>query len=154
MDGKVANVYGNKVRVRACGLCWNEGRLLMVNHTSITPTNFWAPPGGGVEFGYSVNETLRKEFLEETGLVVIPSAFLFGCEFIQKPIHSIDLFYAVTVQGGMLKTGRDPELQIIKDVRYLSMDEIQRMPPRELHGIFRLIESPSTLQDLRGFFRI
>jgi 8-oxo-dGTP diphosphatase len=154
MDAEIAKVYGDKVRVRTCGICWKDGRLLMVNHSLVTPTNFWAPPGGGVEFGQSVSETLRKEFKEETGLQITPGNFLFGCEYIQKPIHSIELFYSVTVDSGTLKSGYDPELQIIRDVRFLSTEEIQCIPSGELHGIFRLINSPAALNDLRGFFRI
>jgi 8-oxo-dGTP diphosphatase len=154
MDAEVAKVYGNKVRVRACGICWKDGRLLMVNHSSITPTNFWAPPGGGVEFGQPVNETLKRELREETGLHITPGDFLFGCELIQKPIHTIELFYSVTVNSGILKRGSDPELQIIQDVRFLSPEEIRHIPSGELHGIFRLISSPAALNDLRGFFRL
>jgi 8-oxo-dGTP diphosphatase len=110
MDKEVAKIYGDKVRVRACGICWEADRLLMVNHSSITPTNFWAPPGGGVEFGESIGDTLTKEFAEETGLKIKPGDFLFGCEFIKRPIHSIELFYSVTVHDGKLKTGHDPEM--------------------------------------------
>jgi 8-oxo-dGTP diphosphatase len=154
MDKEVVKIYGEKVRVRVCGICWSDNRLLMVNHASITPTDFWAPPGGGVEFGQSVNETLRKEFKEETGLNIRPGDFLFGCEFIQKPIHSIELFYAVTVESGTLKIGSDPEIQIIKDVRFLSPSEISSLPSGELHGIFRHVHSPAALPDLRGFFSI
>lgn len=154
MDDQVARIYGNKVRVRACGVCWQDGRLLMVNHAGITPSDFWAPPGGGVEFGQSVEECLRKEFAEETGLTIQPEHFLFGCEYINRPIHSIELFYAVGATSGTLRTGTDPELQIIRDVRFLSADEICNIPPASLHGIFRLVDSPAGLKDLRGFFRI
>lgn len=154
MEKDVANVYGNKVRVRACGVCWKNESLLMVNHDSITPTNFWAPPGGGVEFGQSIEASLKKEFIEETGLNITPGQFLFGCEFIQQPIHSIELFYEVKVISGHLRIGSDPEIQIIRDVRFLTPDEILGMPPSELHGIFRLVGSPADLKNLRGFFRI
>ena len=82
MDKEVARIYGNKVRVRACGVCWQDDRLLMVNHASLTPTDFWAPPGGGVEFGQSIEEALKQEFIEETGLNITPLEFLFGCEYI------------------------------------------------------------------------
>src|SRR5688572_14998085 len=99
MDAAVAKVYGNKVRVRACGICWRGSDLLVVNHQGVTDTDFWSPPGGGVEFGSSVEETLRKEFMEETGLKIRPGAFMFGCEYIQKPIHSIELFYEVMAEG-------------------------------------------------------
>lgn len=154
MDKEVAKIYGNKVRVRACGVCWDNDKLLMVNHASITPTNFWAPPGGGIEFGQSVDECLIREFKEETGLVIKPEQFLFGCEYILKPIHSIELFYSVKIDSGKLKTGMDPEIQIIKDVRFMTLEELSKIPLQELHGIFRLIDSPAELHGLRGFFRI
>ena len=155
MEPEIAKIYGNKVRVRACGICLDDDqRLLMVNHSSITPTNFWAPPGGGVEFGESIQDCLAKEFREETGLNITPSDFLFGCEYIQKPIHSIELFYIVTVNSGRLRTGSDPEIQIIKDVRFMSADDLANIPAGELHGVFRLIDSPADLKSLRGFFRI
>ena len=154
MDKEVAKVYGNKVRVRACGICWQGGKLLMVNHSGITPTNFWAPPGGGVEFGQSIEEALKKEFLEETGIRVTAGEFLFGCEYIQQPIHSIELFYAINDVQGKLKTGSDPEIQIIKEVKFMSSAEILSFPKHELHGIFRFVERPGDLKNLRGFFRI
>jgi 8-oxo-dGTP diphosphatase len=154
MDKDVAKVYGNKVRVRACGIYWDDSKLLMVNHSGITPTNFWAPPGGGVEFGQSIEEALKKEFLEETGLHVSAGEFLFGCEYIQHPIHSIELFYSITKTGGELKTGCDPEIQIIKDVKFLTCSEIMSFPKAEIHGIFRIVKSPGDLKSLRGFFRI
>ena|SRR5688572_4421904 len=154
MDEAVAKIYGNKVRVRVCGLCWDNNSLLMANHMGITPTNFWSPPGGGVDFGQSILETLKKEFMEETGLVVKPGQFLFGCEYIEGPIHSIELFYPVSVEAGRLKTGTDPEIQIIKKVRYMDFTEIMDTPKNELHGIFRIVESPEDLTKLNGFYRI
>jgi 8-oxo-dGTP diphosphatase len=154
MDADVARIYGNRVRVRACGLCWQGSALLMVNHHGLTAGDFWSPPGGGVEFGNSVPETLEKEFLEETGLKIRPGKFRFGCEFIQQPIHSIELFYEVTVEGGKLITGRDPEIQIIEAVRYMDFNQVKNLPVKEVHGIFRLTTTPLDLKNLSGFYRI
>jgi 8-oxo-dGTP diphosphatase len=154
MDAAVAKVYGNKVRVRVCGICRRGDDILMVNHSGITPTNFWAPPGGGVEFGDSITETLRKEFCEETGLSVRPASFLFGCEYIEKPIHSIELFYDLVEEGGRVKKGSDPEIQIIEAVRFMSFEEIKKMPKNEVHGIFNLAGTWAELENLSGFYRI
>jgi 8-oxo-dGTP diphosphatase len=154
MDQEVAKIYGNKVRVRACGICWREDELLMVNHSGITPTDFWCPPGGGVEFGESIPQTLEKEFKEETGLIIKPGNFLFGCEYIEKPIHSIELFYEIRHENGRLKTGSDPEIQIIKSVRFMSFDQIKSLPQQELHGIFRHVQTPADFHHLKGFYRI
>jgi 8-oxo-dGTP diphosphatase len=154
MDKEVAKIYGNKVRVRACGLCWREDGLLMVNHTGITPSDFWSPPGGGVEFGESIHETLEKEFLEETGLQIKAGNFLFGCEYIQDPIHSIELFYEVAILGGKLRTGEDPEIQIIEDVKFISFGKVKSMSAELVHGIFRFADTEDDLKRLRGFYRI
>jgi 8-oxo-dGTP diphosphatase len=89
MEKAIAKVYGNKVRVRACGIVIRDNSLLMVNHLGLTKGNFWCPPGGGVEFGQSVEDTLIKEFLEETGLNIRCGQFLFGCEYI-KTTDSLD----------------------------------------------------------------
>src|SRR5262245_14317046 len=147
MDDKVVQVYGSRLRVRACGICWKDERLLMVNHDSLTSAGFWAPPGGGIDFGMSAAETLKKEFMEETGLTILPGQFRFGCEFIQKPLHSIELFFEASIISGTLKTGTDPELPIIRDVRFMSPADIAAIPAHELHGIFRLIGSPADLKN-------
>ena len=154
MDAEIAKIYGNRVRVRICGLCWSDDRLLMVNHKGITATNFWAPPGGGLEFGQSMTACLTREFEEETGLQVTVRNFQFGCEFIHDPLHAVELFFDTVVLGGELKTGKDPELQIIKEVRFMSADEIRGMGRSELHGIFQITGNLGGLRNLTGFFSI
>jgi 8-oxo-dGTP diphosphatase len=154
MEDKIVKIYGQKVRVRVCGICWDNERLLLVNHSGITSTNFWAPPGGGIEFGQSIQETLTREFSEETGLQIKPGKFLFGCEFIHDAIHAIELFYSLDIVAGSLITGFDPEAPIIEDVRFMSPAEIEQIPAGELHGIFRMVRSATDLQKLSGFFRI
>jgi 8-oxo-dGTP diphosphatase len=154
MDPEITALYGNKIRVRACGLCWQEDKLLMVNHRALMPGDFWAPPGGGLEFGEAVEECLKKEFAEETGLIIIPGRLLFVCEFMRKPLHAIELFFEVVPEGGALRKGDDPELPIIEEVRFMSPDDIAKIPSDHLHGIFRFVASPGDLKTLTGFFRI
>lgn len=154
MDSELKAVYGDRVRVRVSGLCWRDGRLLMVNHRGLSQGDFWAPPGGGLEFGESVEERLQKEFLEETSLGITTGRFRFACEFIKKPLHAIELFFDVDIRGGMLKKGDDPEMPMIEAVKFMSSAEITRMPDEYLHGIFRVIASPEQLKTLSGFFTI
>ena len=154
MGNKIREFYGDRIRVRVCGLCWQDGHLLLVKHGGLTEGDFWAPPGGGLEFGESVAERLQKEFLEETGLTVSPGRFLFGCEFVQKPLHAIELYFEVAVMGGKLRKGEDPEMNIIEDVRYIKPGDIGLIPRQSLHGIFGLVGSAEELMTLTGFFRI
>jgi 8-oxo-dGTP diphosphatase len=125
-----------------------------VSHKGLSSPNFWAPPGGGVEFGESLDACLMKEFLEETGLKIKVGKFKFGCEFIQDPLHSIELFFDVGVIAGKLRVGEDPEIQTIDDVKFLTFDEIKSLPSTHVHGIFRHAATSDDLKKLTGFFRI
>ena len=154
MNEEITRIYGNRTRVRVCGLCYLDNKLLMVNHSAMANRDFWAPPGGGVEFGQSLSEALIREFREETGLIVEVGKFRFGCEFIQAPLHAVELFFEVTRLSGDLKTGSDPELQIISEVRLMSNEEINSLSYDNLHGVFRICQKAEKLQDLAGFIRI
>ncbi len=154
MHEDLVNFYGNRIRFRVCGLCWSDGRLLLVNHEGVTDGDFWAPPGGGVEFGNSLSGNLEREFLEETGLQVKTGGFLFGCEFVHAPLHAIELFFEVGIIGGKLAPGRDPEIQIIRDVRFYTPREISALPPGYRHGIFNQTVEEAELRKLSGFYAI
>ena len=140
MIDSVYQAYGNKLRVRVCGLCLEKDYLLMVNHHGIVDGDFWAPPGGGLQFGETAEICLKREFFEETGLEIQIQSFLFNSEFIHLPLHALELFFLVSRKSGDLQRGFDPEMiddQIIKDVKYMSWAEIDRLSPVRKHGIFR-----------------
>jgi 8-oxo-dGTP diphosphatase len=154
MDSEINGVYGGRLRVRVCGLCWRKDRLLVVNHRMNGGT-FWAPPGGGLEYGQTIAETLVREFREEVCLKVVPGAFMFGCEFISHPLHAVELFFAVEPAGGVPQTGTDPELPgVIAEVRFLSLEDILALPASSRHGIFRFCRKPSDFNQLSGFYTI
>lgn len=154
MKAEIQRVYGNQVRVRICGLCWKDDTLLLVNHKGLTDGEFWSPPGGGLQFGETAEKRLRQEFMEETGLHVSVDGFQFACEFIATPLHAIELFFRVTIKEGILTKGRDPELNIIHDVRFMSAQELTALPRNSIHGIFAKLNGLEDLRQLNGFFRI
>ncbi|HEY9009277.1 NUDIX hydrolase [Ohtaekwangia sp.] len=154
MDTEIARVYGNRVRIRVCGLCWHTDKLLMVNHKFLNESDFWAPPGGGVELGESLEDALKREFQEETNLIVKPGKFIFGCEFIQSPLHAIELFFEATRLSGDLQTGKDPELPLIQGAAFFTIEEIRALPPDQVHGIFKLVKDANDLRTLNGFYKL
>ena len=154
MDEEIAKMYGNRLRVRVCGLYWDEDKILMASHRLESGIDLWLPPGGGVEYGETLEMALKREFLEETGLEITPLNFAFGCEFIKPPLHALELFFNVRRTGGTLKNGYDPELQIIQDVRFFSERELGELSGEEIHGIFRKAGVPNELRKLSGFYRI
>jgi 8-oxo-dGTP diphosphatase len=156
-ESEIAQKYGNRARIRACGLCWKGVQLLMVNHNYLTSGDFWAPPGGGIEFGQPAQEVLIREFKEETTIKVSVGSLLFTCEYIKPPLHAIELFFEATYVSGEPSVGLDPEstgTQIIKEVEYLDYNAIMRIPENERHGIFKFAKTADELRKLTGFYRL
>jgi 8-oxo-dGTP diphosphatase len=157
MNNSVQEIYKNHLRVRACGLYIENDRLLLVNHSGLEVGDFWAPPGGGIQFGEAATDCVAREFLEETGFVVKVCDFLFACEFIKEPLHAVELFFAVKKTGGKLAKGIDPESgdnQIITSVKFMDWDEISTLNKNNLHGFFKLVEKLDKISDLRGYFKL
>jgi 8-oxo-dGTP diphosphatase len=127
LNVNIINQYGNQLRVRVCGICVQDEKMLLINHTGLNESNeFWSPPGGGLGFGEKIEQCLKREFLEETNTVISVGKFLKVREFLKPPLHAIELYYEVKIESGILKKGFDPEmeLQIIKDIQWLNFDEV------------------------------
>lgn len=153
---EITEMYGNRVRLRVCGLLVQDGNLLMVNHKGVTDGDvFWAPPGGGLEFDETLQEGLRREFREETGLEVVVKDFLFVYEFLSEILHAVELFFAVDLVSGTLEKGVDPELksQIITEVAFKSIAEIKTLTESSIHGLFKKCHSLQDVLELRGYLK-
>jgi 8-oxo-dGTP diphosphatase len=153
MESEIAKIYGNRLRVRVCGICWEDDRLLLVNH-QMPNGDFWAPPGGGLEFGEEAADALKREFREEANLEIEVRNYLFGCEFIRQPLHAIELFFDVRRIAGMLKSGDDPEMPLIKQARFFTPSEMRSLPPKNLHGVFQMVGDPREISTLKGFYTL
>lgn len=139
-------LYGNRIRVRACGICIENNRVLMIGHRAILGENtFWSPPGGGVEVGEMAENALKREFLEETGLEIKVGKLLLMNEFVKLPLHGVELFFEVKKLSGELILGHDPEMnldeQLIQKIEWLSLDKIKRLNLNEKHQFWQKFES-------------
>jgi 8-oxo-dGTP diphosphatase len=157
MENEVQNFYGNRLRIRACGICVKDNALLLVNHAGISSQAFWSPPGGGIQLSEGAEDCLAREFREEVGLSIEIGKFLFACEFIQLPLHAIELFFEVFPLNEQLIVGTDPEPgspSIITAVKFMSWDEIKKLPADQCHGIFKHLDHPSKITTLSGYFKV
>lgn len=153
----IENQHGGKVRVRACGLCWDQDRLLMVNMPELYNRPFWAPPGGGLQFGESAREAVCRELLEESGLQVECGELQFVCEYIGGPLHAVELYFSVQAVGGQLHTGSDPEYggdQLIRETIWMDSDRFSGIPREHFHGVFSDLPNLTSVRRLKGYYRL
>lgn len=151
MEDYVTKTFGNNLRVRVCGVLVNDEGILLVKHKGVGKTGtMWLPPGGGMIFGSSIKDNLRREFHEETGLKVKIKEFIGITEFLEPPLHAVEVFFNVEKKSGNLIKGIDPELtsdlQIIEDVRFVTFDELRVIPSNEKH---RILQNVLNADDLK-----
>lgn len=157
LDSKTINSlpFSGKLRVRVCGILIEGGKVLLLKHNKIGSLGYlWSPPGGGVEFGQSVIDALKKEFLEETNLIVEVENYLFLNEHMDDHYHAIELFFSVKRVSGDLALGSDPELplseQILAEARYFDDEELRQIPEEAIHSAFSTINNLKEILNIRG----
>lgn len=152
---KILSAFENRVRVRVCGILKREGKILLLKHNKIgSQGHLWSPPGGGVEFSEDMRDALKREFKEETNLIVSVNRYLFVNEYIQGKLHAIEHFFLVEEIGGELQLGRDPEMdsnrQIIVDAHFFSEAELKALEPETIHNAFRTVDAMGEIDKIRG----
>lgn len=155
----VKGTFGGRLRTRVCGICIENNSILLINHKGIGESGeLWAPPGGEINFGETIEEALKREFLEETNLSIEVRKFMAINEFFNAPFHAIELFYLVHRIDGALKLGSDPELsaqnQLINDVRFVTFEELNELPNQKKHNLLHKELSTSSLLNMKGYFKL
>jgi 8-oxo-dGTP diphosphatase len=142
---KISKAFGNKLRIRVCGILIEDDKVLLVKHRGLGENGFlWSPPGGGLEFGETISNGLKREFYEETGLFVKNEKFILINEHLELPLHAIELFYQVEKKAGELRKGSEPEITgspIIEEVKFFSLDELKDIKNGNLHKLLRNIDN-------------
>lgn len=153
-ENEVRQLYGRKLRLRVCGICLSNDRILMIRHSGVVENeDFWSPPGGGLQFGETAHEALIREFKEETNLEIEVGKLLFVNEFLGPPLHAIELFFQVNCLNNDMVRGYDPEMknQIIEEIRWMTWEEIKAIKAQNLHRIFSLVNSFEEFSHLDNF---
>lgn len=94
-------------------LIYDGDRILMVQRGKPPLKGLWSLPGGLVETGESLEDAIRREVREETGLAVRPLGVLEIFERIMRDTdgaaeyHYVLIDYVCAVSGGELRAGDD-----------------------------------------------
>src|SRR3984957_13695620 len=94
--------------VRSYGVLIDAGRVALVRSSNPrhNPPLWWLP-GGGIDFGEAPEDTLLREFHEETGLLVRHPVLLGGTRDVRRrdngdKIHTVRILFTVELAGGEL----------------------------------------------------
>jgi len=112
-------------KVRTAVILVEDGRLLLVRHVRGDKT-YWVFPGGGVEYGETIEQSLHRELREEVNLEIKIEDLVLVCETIppDKHRHEINLFFLGKICGGKPRLAKE---QILAEMRFFSLEEIDHL---------------------------
>jgi len=94
-------------------LIFNGDSILLVERAKEPLKGYWSLPGGAVEVGEKLEDAIRREILEETGLEVVGLSVFELFERIMRDeggrpeYHYVLIDYVCRVAGGTLKPATD-----------------------------------------------
>ena len=133
----------DKIRIRVAVIVQKDHKVLLVQHSK-NDKKYWLLPGGGLEYGETIEQCAIRELKEETNLDVEPGEFIFMNESIpkEKYRHVVNLYYSGKVVGGSLMLGED---QVLEDVRFVDISKIPDLLfyPNVKQELLEYLENPN-----------
>lgn len=112
----MTNLPNERFHVGVYGIFINEGKILLIKKARGAYKGMFDLPGGGIEFGEKLEETLKREFMEETGLVLSSYSFLGNNEYFTdyineagepRKLHHLGLYYIASASFEKIKSDGD-----------------------------------------------
>ncbi len=102
----------SQIRIRVGALIIREGKILLAEHLK-GGRQYWLLPGGGVEYGESVEEALQRELREEAGLEIRVMDLLWTLDSIPPDHHRhvLNLIFEAEALSGTLFPAKEEVLQ-------------------------------------------
>jgi 8-oxo-dGTP diphosphatase len=110
-----------------------QDRLLLVNAwpkaLDGTPSALWCAPGGGVERGQSLPDTLRREVFEECGLRIEVGAPAMINEFHDpaRAFHQVEVFFHCQMLAETLPDGWTDPAGVVHRRRFFARTDLHKI---------------------------
>ncbi len=113
-------------RVRVAAIIFHKDKILLAKHKKDGET-YWVPPGGGVDFGESLEEALRRELFEEADVHIHVGKLVMVHDSIPPDLHRhiVNIFFMAEIVSGKVKVGTGDKRLI--DMKFVSIDKIHQI---------------------------
>lgn len=117
-------------RVRVAALLLIDGKVVLVRH-AVGDKRYHLLPGGGVEFGETLEAALVREVAEETQLAIEVGAPLLISDTIDPggERHVVNITFAAKVVSGSIGRPEDPRVEAVELVDPQELTAIDLRPP-------------------------
>ena len=131
----MGRLYPDRPIVGIGAIIMHDGKILLEKRKNDPGKGRWSVPGGVVELGENVIQTVIREVKEETGLDVAEPEHIDVVDQITRDeggrikYHFVIIDYLVKLKGGMLKAASDAD-----ELEWVSLSEVEKY---DLTGTFR-----------------
>ncbi len=114
-----------RTRIRVAALIVREGKILLAMHEK-GGRRYWLLPGGGVEYGESIEEALVRELQEEAWLEIIPGDILWIVDSIPDDHHRHVLNLILSAQALSDVLSPHPDA-VLRDVQWIEVEHLAEL---------------------------
>jgi len=123
----VKRLYPKQPIIGVGAVIIKDGKILLEKRKNEPGKGKWSIPGGLVELGESIEETVIREVREETGLEVEEPEHIDVVDNVVRDengevkYHFVIIDYFVKLKGGTMKAMSDAE-----ELRWVTFDEVEK----------------------------
>ncbi len=121
-------------RDTTAGVLVSDGRYLVAQRKKGGPLSLkWEFIGGKRRYGESLEETLKREWMEEVSLEIEVGDFLVSTTFTNKGVHYTLYCFLVSLKGD----SSSPSLNVHERVKWVSREEMKALDFGESDSVIR-----------------
>ena len=130
-------IYPDRPLVGVGAIIIHDGKILLEKRGNDPGKGKWSIPGGKVELGESVGQTVIREVKEETGLEVEKPEHVDIVDNVvlddkgRIEYHFVIIDYLVKLRGGILKAGSDA-----LDLKWVSLKDVEALDLTKTFRVF------------------